>query len=132
MSDTPAELSDFRHILYRCKGHVLINGLGLGIVADAVLSREGVDHVTVIEVSSDVIALTGPTLEARYGDKLTIVNADALAWKSPRGIRYNVVWHDIWDTICGDNKETMSKLHRKYGRRCDWQDSWCRDSVMNR
>ena len=35
--------------------------------------------------------------------------------------------HDIWDDICLDNLETMATLHRKYGRRCDWQGSWKRD-----
>ena len=52
--------------------------------------------------------------------------ADALEYKPPRGEQYDVVWHDIWPNICTDNLPEMHKLHRKYGRRCNWQGSWCR------
>jgi hypothetical protein len=82
-----------------------------------------VTHVTVIEKSPDVIKLVGPS----FADpRVTIIEADAYTYQPPKGIRYNAVWHDIWDNICGDNTEGMGKLHRKYGRRTDWQDSWCK------
>jgi len=62
-----------------------------------------------------------------YKDKrLTIINADALEWKPPKGQRYDFVWHDIWDDICDDNLKEMEKLHRKYSKKTDWQDSWCK------
>ena len=62
-----------------------------------------------------------------YNDpRLEIIHADAFEWKPPKGVRYNCVWHDIWDYICTDNLPEMHKLHRKYGRRCDYQESWCR------
>ena len=135
MSDTPAEIHDLREVIARAKGQVLINGLGLGVVVSAVLEKHDpnllhtVDHVTVIEINEDVIKLVGDSLSAKYGDRLTIVCADALEYTPLRGSRYDVVWHDIWDNICGDNWESMSKLHRKYGRRCGWQGSWCREEV---
>ena len=28
-----------------------------------------------------------------------------------------------------DDKPKMTTLHRKYGRRCDWQSSWSRDMI---
>ena len=65
--------------------------------------------------------------ETTFDCKLNIICADALEWKPPKGTRYNAVWHDIWDNICGDNLDDMKKLHRKYGRRTNWQGSWCRD-----
>ena len=139
MSDTPAELSDHweparrakdnmmdQPLDYHVANNILINGLGLGVVAQSVLDEPTVDHVTVIEKSSDVIALVGLHYTRKYGDKLTIVCADALEWKPPKGQRYRVVWHDIWDDICADNLPEMHRLHRKYGKRCDWQGSWCR------
>ena len=126
MSDTPAEVQDHLEAIARAKGHVLINGLGLGVVVQAMLEKPEVEHVTVIEVSPDVIALVGSHYKERFGDRLDIIEADALTWQPPKGIRYDVVWHDIWDSICTDNLPDMHKLHRKYGRRTDWQGSWCR------
>lgn len=125
-TDAPDEIRDHRFAVYRAQGQVLINGLGLGVTLQAILERPEVDRVTVIEISPDVIALVGPHYKERFGDRLEIVEADAFAWKPPRGVRYSVVWHDIWDNICSDNLPQMHKLHRKYGRRADWQGSWCR------
>ncbi len=151
MSDTPDEMRDHMFAISEAEergGHVLINGLGLGMVIAAVLDAQvrcrkckqyphhgdcncahvadvfSVDKVTVIENSPDVIALVGPTLKERYGDRLDIIEADALTYKPPKGIRYSVVWHDIWPDLCTDNLKTMGTLHRRYGRRCDWQGSW--------
>jgi hypothetical protein len=126
MSDTPAEIRDHLSFIRKAAGHVLINGLGLGIVAEACLRKDEVTKVTVVELSEDVIALVGPTLQARWGDRLEIVNVSAFDYKPPKEVRYGTVWHDIWDYICSDNIEGMKKLHRKYGRRADWQGSWCR------
>jgi hypothetical protein len=59
-------------------------------------------------------------------DRLRVIHADALKWMPPKVMRWSVVWHDIWDDISVDNLNEMTKLHRRYGRRCDWQGSWCR------
>ena len=158
MSDTPDEMRDHSTAISEAErrgGHVLINGLGLGMVAAAMLDAEvrcpkcqqyphhgdcncvhvagepnfqfSVDKVTVIENSPDVIALVGPTLMKRYSSllpRLEIIEADAFTYKPPKGIRYSVVWHDIWPDLCTDNLKTIGTLHRRYGRRCDWQGSW--------
>ena len=129
MSDTPAEIIDHSYFVYKAKGNVLINGLGLGWVIEALFRKEEVENITVIEKSQDVINLVGK----HYIDKcpenkiLTIIHADALIWKAPKGIKFDAVWHDIWDYICSDNLEDMKKLHRKYGKRTKWQGSWCRE-----
>jgi len=130
MSDTPAEIRDLRPLRGRLRGRLLINGLGLGVALQGAIDRPEVGHVTVVEKSADVIALVAGHYEARHGSRLTVVHADALEWSPPRGARWDAVWHDIWPSICGDNWPDMTRLHRKYGRRCDWQDSWCRDQVM--
>lgn len=131
MSDTPAELNDLWPLGRHLRGQILINGLGLGVALQGALDEPEVEHVTVIELSKDVIALVGQHYITRYGDRLTIIYADALEWTPPKGSRYNTVWHDIWNNICGDNYESMKKLHRKYGKKCDWQDSWCKEEVKN-
>jgi len=125
MSNTPMEISDCRFFIYKAKGNILINGLGLGVVLVALLKKPEVKNITVIEKSQDVISLVAPTFT--NDKRLSIIHADALEWKPPKGVRYDCIWHDIWDDICADNLSEMTTLHRKYGRRTDWQDSWCKE-----
>lgn len=128
MSDTRAEVMDHMWFVDVAKDHVLVNGLGLGWVVEALFQKKEVKTITVIEKSQDVINL----VKQHYYDKcpkdkyLIIVHADAFDYKPQKGQRFGAVWHDIWEDICGDNIEDMKKLHRKYGRHTDWQGSWCR------
>lgn len=129
MSDTPAEMRDHYAAVRRAKGSCLINGLGIGMVLKAVLKKPEVTDVTVVDVSQDVIDMVAP----HYADeRVVFVCADALTYQPPKGKRYQMVWHDIWDYICANNLEQMHALHRKYGRRTDWQGSWCRDECERR
>lgn len=121
MSDTPDEMRDHREPVWRAKGHVLINGLGIGMVLAACLRKPEVEHVTVVEMSPDVLKLVAPHYAC---DRVTFVEADAFEYAPPKNVRYGVVWHDIWDNICGDNLPEMTRLKRKYGRRADWQGCW--------
>lgn len=130
MSDTPAEVWD--HIAPVANAHddCLVNGLGLGMVANAMLLKDAVKSVTVIELNPHVISLVAPHYQEKFGDRFRVIQSDALLYKPPRGTRYGTVWHDIWNDICGDNLENMKLLHRKYGRRTDWQGSWCRSECQ--
>lgn len=131
MSNTPAEVKDHVEFIYQARKseHILINGLGLGVALKAILESEQILSVTVIERSSDVIKLVASSFD---DDRVTIIEADAFEWKPPKGKRYGAVWHDIWDDISTDNIDEMSKLHRKYGRRADWQGSWCKSTCLRR
>lgn len=124
MSNTPDEISDFLRFASRAKGSVLINGLGLGVLLEYLLTKEDVTDITVVELSSDVINLSGPTY--MEDPRVTIINDNCFKYQPPKGKRYNAVWHDIWDHITSDNLPEMQTLHRKYGRRADYQESWCR------
>jgi hypothetical protein len=64
--------------------------------------------------------------------RLTVICASAYDWQPPKGVRYNAVWHDIWDNLCTDNLVEMARLHRKYARRCDWQGSWGKEILRYR
>lgn len=130
VSDTPAELRDLAPLLMADVegGHVLMNGLGLGLAVGVVFAR-GAKKVTVVEIEKDVIELCGPHLKMKWGDGLEFVHADAIAWQPPEGVTYDAVWHDIWDNITDENWPVMKLLHRKYARRSRWQDSWARSRV---
>lgn len=123
MTDTPAEQRDHMQAVWMATGSCLINGLGIGMVLKNILLKPDVTDVTVIEISQDLIDIVSPF----YQDiRVEFVCASALDYKPPKGKRYGMVWHDIWDNICGDNLPEMARLHRKYGRRADWQGSWAK------
>lgn len=128
MSDTPAEKRDHSFIAAVCARpetrRVLVNGLGLGMIVQSALANPAVEHIDVVEIDPDVIALVGPHYEA--SGRVTIHQADAYeqckAW--PKGSYWDAAWHDIWPDLCVDNLAEMAKLHRSYGRRTGWQGSW--------
>lgn len=112
-------------------GRVLVHGLGLGLIVEVMLRNpfSHVEQLTVIERSPDVIRLVGTHLQARYGKRLRIVRADAFGWQPPENVRYQVVWHDIWERIDPHNLEAMDLLEGRYRCRCDWQGSWSREYI---
>ena len=130
MSDTPDEIFDHMDAIDTAKGHCLIAGLGLSIVARAVAEKQEVDKVTVIEISDDVIDLVGDYAVAGYEDKMEIVHADIFDWEPPKGLRYGMVWFDIWEHISEDNLEEMAILKRRFGRRTDWQGCWQQEGCI--
>jgi len=124
MSNAPDEIRDFIRFVYRAKGNVLVNGLGLGVLLKALLNKKEVISVTVIEKSKDVINLVADTY--LKDKRVTIINADAFEYKPAKDAYFDAVWHDIWDYITADNLPEMKKLTRKYGRKASYQESWCR------
>ena len=102
---------------YRETGRILISGLGLGMLLPPLLNM-GM-HVTVVEECQDVIDLVSPHYfkEAAWAERLTIVHADAFTWKPPRGSKWDLIYHDIWFTICEANLDELTKLKRHYAMR---------------
>ena len=129
MSNTPMELRTQLPFIRAAKGKVHINGLGLGVVLLGVLIKPEVESVTVVEYSEDVLNLVAPSF-AQFPN-LTIIHDDALTYKPPARIKYGAVWHDIWNGVCADNLNDMKLLHRRWGRKTDWQGSWSRDMIRN-
>jgi hypothetical protein len=133
MSDSRAEI--WEHYVPIDQMHwaqtkrVLIHGLGLGMVLNAALMQPHVEHVDVVELSEDVIKLVGPAYES--DPRVTIHHGDAFTYRFPPGTRWDIAWHDIWPTINSDNLPEMEKLHRRYGGRVGWQDSWARSNCLS-
>ena len=114
-------------------GEVLITGLGLGLVAEAMLRppESAVTRVTIVELSADVIALTAPYLQARYPGRLEIVQGDAFTWNPPVGRHFSVGWHDIWpDPYPATNTAEMAYLKERYRPWCGWQGFWPREYLQ--
>ena len=108
-------------------GDILITGLGLGLVVEAIFrsASDKINSVTIVEYSPDVIALVADHLLKQFDGRVRIVNADAFHWR-PRK-KYTVAWHDIWPDPYGDVvDEEMKRLEKRYSRWCDWQGFWPR------
>ena len=125
MSDTPMEMYDHAEAVRRARGRVLVGGLGLGMVVQAMLDMPDVEHVTVVELSDDVITLAGAHYLSRYPGRLNIVHDNMLTWRPAKTARYGAAWFDIWDGICSDNLPAMQTLRRRYARRAAWLGCWC-------
>lgn len=126
MSDTDDERRDHAEPYFQAHrrgGRVLVHGLGLGMVTGALLRLPNVDHVDVVEIDTRVIEHIGPHYA---GERCTIHHGDALTFQWPKDARWTVVWHDIWPEITADNLPGMHRLHRRFGRRTEWQGSWAR------
>ena len=96
MSDWPIEQRQHNEELKGMRGRVLIGGLGLGYAATVLLKRASVTHVTVVEISADVIKLVAP-FTRDPSNKLTVVHADLLEfYRDYNGQRFDWAFHDIW------------------------------------
>jgi hypothetical protein len=110
MSDTPAEILEHGTALNDATGRVLITGLGLGCLPHALLSRDDVTRIDIVEIDPDVIALTGPHLR---DPRVHIHQASALAIPElfERGTRFDYVWHDIWTHVSSKNLDDATAEH---------------------
>jgi predicted membrane-bound spermidine synthase len=116
MTDTQMEQRSNEAFVRQANGRVLVAGLGLGMILHPVLAKANVEHVTVLEKEQSVIDLVGPSL-AHYGERLTIVAADAFDWKPAKGERWDTIYFDIWPHICSDNLDDYARLVRRYSPR---------------
>ena len=113
-------------------GDVLITGLGLGLVADAILRAPNspVQRITIIEQSPDVIRLVEPSLRARHTGRVEVIEADAFSWQ-PAGRRFTVAWHDIWPDPHEPRVDAeIAQLEARYRASADWQGAWPREYLL--
>lgn len=134
MSDGPEEYRSNREVVQRAEGHVLVAGLGIGMILVPIVTKRGVYSVTVLEKSADVIKLVEEPLRKHLGQldgpKLKVINADVFTWEWPAGSMWDTIYFDIWADKCTDNLAEISKLKRRYAKRCrrsnpgSWMGAW--------
>ncbi len=110
MSDTNAEIHDLLEHIDDLRGHVLVTGLGLGMTVQALLKRDSVKSITVIEQSKDVLNLCAGRFKKEK--RVRIINADAYTWEPDR--KFDSAWHDIWDDISSDRKPEWRRMKQQY------------------
>jgi predicted membrane-bound spermidine synthase len=132
MSDTNMEKLSNEEFVANAHGHVLIAGLGIGLVLWNIMGKMEsgeVKSVTILEKSADVIKLVGKKFRHR---NIKILNADVFEWVPPAGAKYDVIYFDIWPNVSSDNLPEMTMLHRRFNKYLSkqpkaWMGSWMRD-----
>ena len=132
MSDTPDEIRDHSYPLYHASGSVLIVGLGIGMVLNGILQRDEVKQVVVIEKSKDVLNLVMDHYNKKYPNKIIFIHADIFDWIPPKNLYWDYIWFDIWDDLCTDNLEEMTKLARRFGRKAKEKGYWGKELLQYR
>lgn len=101
-SDQPVEIHQQYISFSKCRGNVLMGGLGLGMAAVMMLDSGEVESVTVVEKEQDIIDLVYPQI-ARPG--LQVIRGDIFEHLRKEATRslpvYNSAYHDIWYR-CGE------------------------------
>lgn len=115
MSDTNMEKRTNLDFCINAHGDIIIGGLGIGMIIMAIQDKLEVNSITVIEKNQEVIDMVASQLD--LNDKVNIICADVFEWKPERGVKYDMVYMDIWNWINKDvYKNEMQPLKRKYAR----------------
>ena len=119
MSLTPMEIESQQIGVDYARGHVVILGMGMGwSAAMSALSPE-VDRVTIVEIDDYVLSMHRELdLFARLpdsaGEKVEIVQADALEWKPDNHV--DLLMPDIWlDLVSWDRPGEVREMQANIG-----------------
>lgn len=134
MSDTPYERRTNEEFMLHAKGNILIAGLGIGLILLPLFERAGVTSITVVEKNEPIIRMILPQLmpyaQKAFGLRFRVIHADIEHWLPPVGTRYQTIYFDIWNNVCGDNWPQMKLLHKRFrkylAKAVDtaWMGSW--------
>lgn len=120
MSDTRYEHITNREVVSRAHGHVLVAGLGLGMVIAAICSKPEVGEVVVVENNPDVITAIESSLrrwlKGRGKSRLRIFKGDIFDSRKVVGPLgpFDCIWFDVWGNVSTDTLDEMTTLTRRY------------------
>ena len=112
MSDSWMEQKSNIDLVRQANGHVLIGGLGIGMVILALQDKPEVVSVTVVEIDQNLYDTVMPQLKPHLNDKVKIVIQDIHNFIPDR--KYDVIYCDIWNDISSDNWDEMKDLTKKF------------------
>ncbi len=117
MSDAEYEKITNRTIVRVARGNVLIAGLGLGMILMPLLKNKDVKKITVIEKEQELIDLISPKIKKHdKKNKLQVIQGDINEIELPKEQKFDVIYFDIWDNVCGDNYQQMKDLKKKFSK----------------
>jgi len=112
MSDTPMELRTNLEAIYNSNGNVLIGGLGIGAILLLIQEKPEVKSIIVIEKYKEIIEMIKPNLS--LNEKVTIIQGDIFEWIPEENTKFDTIYFDIWNNICGDNYSEMKELKKRF------------------
>lgn len=134
MSDTPFERRTNSAFVHNARGRVMVAGLGVGLILDALKDKVQsgvVSSIVVYEKYQDVIDLVA----GRYSDlPLEVRCEDILTYIPPKDERYDTIYFDIWPTVSEDNLPEIAMLHQRWKTHKEkggWMSSWMVDYLRN-
>jgi len=115
MSDAEFEKMTNTQIVNVARGNVLIAGLGIGMILIPLLKDKGVKKITVIEKEKDLINLIFSKIKKHdKSNKLEIIHSNIFELELSKEQKFDVIYFDIWDNVCGDNYQQMKDLKKKF------------------
>lgn len=98
MSLSPMELESQGYQARLAKGHVIVAGLGMGVLAWNLLQNPRVDRITIVEKNEDVVKLMAEALpDLLEDDKTEVVLQDAKTYAPT--FEADVLIADIWPLL---------------------------------
>ena len=118
MQDTEQEYGEHDWLASRMSGHVLLAGLGIGMIHIPLLASSDVTSVTVVEKEQDVIDLVWDDCAKDSG--FTLVCDDIHTWDPDASdglptTSWDVGWFDTWLTHEESLDSYMNRINQKYG-----------------
>lgn len=130
MSDTGMERISNKAFIKKATGHVLIAGLGIGLIIYNILDKQSVQSITIVEKYQDIIDLISP----KFTDpRIKYICADIFEWKPDKGSKYDTIYFDIWPEICVDNLKQITILHNRFKsskNKNGWMNSWMKEYLQ--
>ena len=121
MCDSPTLIEDQREVVQGAAGHIVVCGLGLGVVVNMLLDVEEVTRVTIIENSHAVARLILPTYTTDDRVRAIMGDAENLSLEYLRKLpRIDRVWLDIWPTDEENTLDDRWNSIRQWSQVCDW------------
>ena len=103
----------------RGRGKVLMGGLGMGWLAQRVLEREKVEHVTIYDTNEDVLDFFGGLIKSKFGSKVTLRHGDVFSVKKPD--KYDRILLDVWSSYHGaEYDQRLKALKKKVDEKKVW------------
>ena len=134
MSDTWMEQMTNIEFVRNANGHVLIAGLGIGMVVMAIQDKPEVESITVVELEQGIYDIVMPALSKHLNSKVKVVIGDIHDFQPE--IKYDTIYCDIWNDISGGNWDEMKILTKKFKYQVNrtnkesFLDHWRKDDTI--
>ena len=133
MYDTHMERYTNQFFIDNAHGDVMIAGLGVGLILNALENKVQsgeVNSITVYEKYQDVIDLVLPKYKHL---PIKVICQDILEYRPPKEETYDTIYFDIWPRINKSNLQQIKILHNRWKfrkRENGYMDSWMKSYIQ--